>query len=198
MPINIEAIYVAVPTARVKARLPEGAPSFRSYVPNKTYISDGEIEGCGFMVRDDALRFVTRLVDQGFTTCLDHPDGEIVVADMINGLYAPSNWAVFEKVPAADHPGFTYSNIRLKDGKVSAIAFMDAWTPESSINFDYQRGVVPRFKDLELIGHENSHDLFRHKVTGKIFRVGRTSPPTGSPRVRIINPKSQPPSPPTA
>ncbi len=198
MPINIEAIYVAVPTARVKARMPDGAPSFRSFVPNRTYISDGEIEGCGFMVRDDAIRFISKLVDHGFTCHLDHPDGELVVADMITGLYAPSNWAIFEKITAAGHPGFTHSILRLKDGKVTELAFMDAWSPKSSINFDYQRGVAPRFEDLELIGNENNHDLFRHKVTGKIFRVGRTSPHPASPRVCIINPNPQPPSPPTA
>jgi hypothetical protein len=197
MPIIIEAIYVAVPVARVKARLPEGAASFRGYVPNRTYISDGEIEGCGFMVRDDALRFITKLVDHGFSCSLDSQDGEVVVADMISGLYAPSNWAVFEKIPAADHPGFTHSTLRLADGKVTALAFMESWTPASSISFDYQRGVAPRPEDVEFIGHEDSHDLFRHKVTGKIFRAGRTSPPPGSPRARIINPSRQPPSEPT-
>jgi len=189
MPVVIEAIYVAVPMSRLVARLPEAALTFWELVPNMTYTCDSEVVACGFMAQSDAAGFVAELVRLGLTDGQDGPDGDVVTADMITGLHAPSNWAVFEKIPAPGHPGFTHSTLRLKGGEVTALAFMEFWTPEDSINFHYQRGEAPRPEDLELIGREGEQDVYRHKVTGKIFYAGRTSPPPGSPRVRIISPR---------
>lgn len=183
MSLVIEAYYLVLPVSAVKRRLVGGVETLRRLSPNQTFACDGEIAGCGFMSFQDVNRFAFELGGYGFTFNLGKPDHELVIVDMNQGLFMPSDWCLFERVPYPGHPGLTLATARLKGGVATEPVGYEGWDPEDSLNLQRQRGELPTIDELEFVERRDGVDVYRHKVTGKLFYSGRTqsnSPEAGS------------------
>ena len=174
MPIIIEALYLVAPVARLKRRLIGGAATFEHLAPNTTFVSDGEVAGCGFMSLADANSFALKLGELGLRLSQPDADSDLVLVDMRRGVIGPSTWPLFEKVPAPGYPGFTLATLRLRDGESTDLKGFEGWDIESSINFQEQRGDLAHPDDLEFIGTTDGVDTYRHKLTGNTYYSGRS------------------------
>lgn len=186
MSLVIEALYIVVRVSTVNQRLAGGIDAFRGLCPNRTFVTDGELAGCGFMNFDDAERFANKLVRAGFDSQAEHPDAEIVLVDMKDGPSSPSDWCHFEQIPYPGRPGLTLATVRLKDGAVVEPKAYEGWDRESNLNLSYQTSPTPSLEELEFVETRNGVDTYRHKVTGKLYYASRAGSPPPGPRVRIV------------
>lgn len=186
MSLVIEAMYLLVRVSTINQRLEGGLDAFRALCPNRTFVTDGELAGCGFMSTEALDHFAVRLVENGFSRDIDGPDAEMVLADMKDGLRDASSWCVFERIPYPGRPGLTLATARLAGGSAEGPKAYEGWNPESNMNLDYQLSPPPALGELEYLGEKNGVDTYRHKVTGKLYYAGRGSAPPPGPRVRII------------
>ena len=148
MSLVIEAIYLLVRVSTINERLAGGLEAFKTLCPNKTYATDGELAGCGFMSIEDLNHFAVRLVENGFSREIDEPYSDMVLADMKDGLRAPTSWCVFERIPYPGRPGLTLATARLVGGSVEGFKAYDGWNPERNMNLDYQLSPPPSLEEL--------------------------------------------------
>lgn len=186
MSLVIEAIYLVVRVSTINQRLEGGLDAFRALCPNRTFVTDGELAGCGFMSIEALNHFAVRLVENGFSRDIDDLDADMMLVDMKDGLYGASSWCVFERIPYPGRPGLTLATARLAGGSVEGFKAYEGWNPESNMNLDYQLSPPPSLEELEYLGEKNGVDAYRHKVTGKLYYAGRAGPPPRNRRVRII------------
>jgi hypothetical protein len=174
MPIIVEAFYLVTPVSVINQRLTGGLEQFKKLVPNRTYVCDGELAGCGFMNSNDAWRFADTLMSHGFITSPDDPMVEIALVDMINGKLFPCGFCDFLRMFHRKDSPLTLAVVKLKGGVEEKVVAYAGWNPENNMNLDWQTNKSPKMEDLEYVSEKNGVITYRHKVTGQLFYSGHT------------------------
>lgn len=172
MPIIIEAVYLIVPVAVINQRLKGGLDHFKKLVPNRTYVCDDELAGCGFMSSDDAWEFAETLMTHGFYIKYNDPNSEIALVDMVRGKLHPSGFYDFIRMFHPKGALTTLAVAKLKGGVAEQVLAYTGWDPEKNMNLDWQNNKLPKMEDLEFVSEKNSVVTYRHKVTGELFYSG--------------------------
>lgn len=91
MTIHVEGITVVIRKAAAQ-RLPRGVETFRSFVTNATFASDGHLLRAAFMDPSDVAAFVGRLEEHGLLYQINGIAVDICVADQVQGLMVDAPW----------------------------------------------------------------------------------------------------------
>jgi hypothetical protein len=177
MAVLVEAISVIVRLDTIRNQYPGGWPAFEKDVPNKTLCCDNELARVGFMNPKDCKSFVDGLGRVGIIHLKDGNSQDIVVADQIQGLTTPCDWAEFGRIDM--EPGKTVSAVQSKGAAIKRVFCPDNWTYEKSLSGSF--GFAPtraQDKSLRFLRHENGMDVYLNFLTCKEVYIGRTD--TGS------------------
>jgi len=171
MSVVVEGYCVVVERRTVEKKYPGGLAQFSEDSPNSVYCYDDYLTCNGFMSDKDALQFIDGLQKRGLV------NEEIALVDQNVGLLAPRDW-----MECAKHKD-GWAICWLKGTDRTTIAAPAGWTPEAARKRQQTMSFLPisEFeKQFEFLRREESVDVYRHRKTGEIRYVGRTTPPSKS------------------
>lgn len=163
--ILVECYAVVVRTEAIKNNFEGGYLAYLTTQPNKTHVSDGELDATYFMVWEDLLEYCHFLISCGL-----HMESDICLFHMVHGPLNKCSWISWERTQWFGKSDEKYTFARLNNSTIGTKVTPKWWTPEKSIQeSDYS---VP--KELHLIGNKDGLCKYLNMKTGKIVYIGRT------------------------
>lgn len=181
MPVLIEGLCVVLPLDTVAARYPGGIVDFFSSAPNRNSCTDGELVRVGFMSPLDVQAYVEHLESRGLCYRRGEEAIDLTVVDQRDGILVPCKWAEFGLANWNDKKDQPIAICRKTAGKETQIKVPKGWDYKQSLNARHL--FVPtggNSGSLIFVRHDSGVDVYRDKVTGKEFFVGRTSGEQGN------------------
>ena len=176
MAVLVEAISVVIKLEAIMDRYPGGFVAFKENVPNQTLCWDDHIVRVGFMVPQDANKFINALEANG----LRHLDNDecavdLIKIDQVGGPVNDCDWIMTGQL-SIDAAEEQYVGIALLLGTDD---------PELSlpVGWKYERSLSQQFsvtrpdemgKSLTFLRHEDGNDVFHNVLTGGEVYMGRT------------------------
>jgi hypothetical protein len=175
MAVLIEGISVIVRAEALRTTYAGGVPAFEAGVPNNTYCTDGELMRVGFMAPNDVQAYVGQLEQGGLLYV--GPSGDavnIAVVDQRTGIIRPCSWAAFAHVQLDDNPAHLVAVCSAVPSRVNRVALPADWRFENSLTARHRFVETERLsEEMEFVRSENGVDVYRDRVTGQEFYVGR-------------------------
>lgn len=165
MAVLIETYSVVVRRATLDAKYPGGSAAYERDRPNETYCADEHLTRVGFMVLDDAKRFVAALAGRGLTPSRDDAAADVAITSDRTGPLLPCDWletAAWEGTPLAWLAGTTPTALHAPAG----------WSREARTRHWSADEIREK---LEYVRTDDHVDVYRDKATGQELYVGRTS-----------------------
>jgi hypothetical protein len=159
MAIVIVSFSVITRKSTVEEKYPGGLIAYERDCPNWTYCSDAYLCSVGFMVKDDADRFIWTLAASGFIPYRDGKAEDIVIATPYDGPLLDCPWL--------DHGQHDGQMVVRLSGTEIGVTVCPPWMAEFSTH------PIP-LSDLEFVNHQGPVEVYKHKTTGKTLYVGRT------------------------
>ena len=174
MAVLVDGFSVVVRNGTLEQHYPGGLAGYRSDCPNASFCADEHLSRIGFMTPEDASAFAANLAGQWREPSRLSNADEVAVVDGHHVTQRPCIWLElgwWGEVPIGWLKG-------ARRGDVHAPAGWSAELLLRHISNDDAR------EQLELVGTENNIDVYRHRVTGERFYVGRTARITDADRER--------------
>ena len=167
MAVTIEGYTVVAQRRRIEHLLDAGDIP----IPNATPIGDAHIWRCCFMSEPDARDYCEQLESLGLNVS-QGPDSDVVLIDEYERTTDPyCEWLVtaqWDNAVIAWLAGTDPKKLSVREG----------WTPQEGSGL--KRSEAIDVDKLELLRIEGSVEVYRDKLTGKEYYVGRTSTPLDS------------------
>lgn len=172
MAVSATMFSVIVRNSTLAEKFPGGVDGFRLRCPNATYCNDGTLSRIGFMSEFDANQFASMLAADGLTLTHKGMAMDVVVTRQdptVVHLNLPCIWLEvghIEGLPA----------VRLVGEKTEllSLAACDQAAAQDTTQFS--------LKDLneshDFLGVSKRVEHYRHKATGQMIFVGRSSGPS--------------------
>lgn len=160
-----DGVSVLVLNETVEARLPGGVCRLESESPNRTFCTDGEVCRIGFMVMDDAVAYVRRLVESGFTAVQGGHSRDIALADQDVGFLWPCDYLEF------DGSGPLAAVRRVGSRTLGVAVASNDQEFKSQITIGSTKEFEAKFEHVETSGRV---EVYRDRSTGELVYVGRT------------------------
>ncbi len=176
MAVLVECFSVIIKADIIKKKYPGGLPGFLSSAPNKTVCTDDELVRVGFMMPVDLQKFIGTLERHDITYMQNGHPVDLVVADQINGLAVPCEWAEFSTVALDPERTKMVCACRLTGSTNRYVAFPDGWEFDNSIRYQpapADGDAEP--KHLKFIRQDGNVEVYQDVNTGKEIYVGRTA-----------------------
>jgi len=170
MAVITEGISIIVPVEVIERKYAGGMAAYANDCPNNTFCADEHLARIGFMVPDDARRFVQGLEARGFVPHDGRGFVDLAIVDQMRGPTANCSWLIWGR----DEKGIAAAWI--PDEKPEQLAVPKGWTFEGS--FSQQSNFVSHeeaAKQLEWVRRDGDVDVYRDIQTGKEVFVGRTT-----------------------
>ena len=175
MAVLIEGISVIIRVDSLLAAFDNGWNSFRNEVPNRTMCADDELVRVGFMIPDDAERYVKDLEARSLRYLVDGISQDIVVVDQLSGPVVRCDWIEFGHVNIGGNPTKRVAACRLHGSSQYQIVTPEGWRFEDSLSSEH--GFAPTEhidRSLEFLRSEDGRDVYLNALTGKEVYIGRT------------------------
>jgi hypothetical protein len=175
MAVLIEGISVVIRADALLVAFDNDWHSFKNEVPNRTMCADNELVRVGFMVPDDAERYVTDLEARGLCYRIDGISKDIVIVDQLRGPLIHCDWIEFGHINIDGDPAKRIAGCRLRGSTQSTVQTPEGWRFEESLSC--QHGFVPSSyidRSLQFLQSEDGLDLYLNTLTGREVYIGRT------------------------
>lgn len=175
MPVLVEAFSVLVRVESIQTKVGGGWDAFRRLIPNQTFCTDDELARVGFMVEEDAARFVDSLLEVGLEYLEGGTSDDLLAADQFRGAWAPCTWAEFARInlnPGGEPQMAAFA--RLIGGTAQQFATPQGWQFERSLSQTGETGN----EGLRYLGHRDGNDVYFDPKLGDEVYVGRTTHPS--------------------
>lgn len=162
----------------VKRKFPGGIKRFKEVVPNNTYCFDDNFLRIGFMKRDDSLKFLDFLEDNGLTYVDENEEKAIdfVIAQQDEGFFINCDWAELILFHISGDKSRTVMACRKPGSNDDTMVAPDGWEYEKSFYNTAGYLTPDQIKaNLKFIRRENNVEIYQHRETGKYYYVGRTT-----------------------
>lgn len=164
MAVLVEAYCVIIQHSTLNAKYPGGVEAYASSCPNGTYCSDQHLARVAFMARRDADLFVARLAVHNITPYRAGHAEDVALVGQQEGAIVPCEWIQLGECGGARCAwlaGFPIGDLYTPQG----------WTSKTSLG----AMSAPEIKErLELARRVGGVDVYRDKLTGQEYFVGRT------------------------
>ena len=176
MPVLIEGLCVVALLDTVAARYPGGIVGFFSSAPNRNSCTDGELTRVGFMSPLDVQAYVQHLESHGFCYRRGEEAIDLTVVDQREGILVPCRWVEFGVAYWNENKDQPIAICRKTTGKETQIKAPKGWDYKQSLSARHV--FVPtggNTESLVFVRHDGGVDVYKDKVSGKEFFVGRTN-----------------------
>jgi hypothetical protein len=133
MAVLVEGISVIVRIDRLRLYF-EDWETFAATVPNKTLCYDKDLARVGFMDPAGVQRYVVQLERRGLRYLVEGEACDLVVADQLRGLLAPSDWALFGRVDIDGDPRRRVGACMMDGGDPHILITPDGWDYPGSLS----------------------------------------------------------------
>lgn len=165
MAVLIEGYSLIVRNSTLEQKYPGGLAGYRHDCPNGSFCADESLCRVGFMVRDDADVFIAQLAARGLTPFRKETAEDVALMSAVDGPLVPCDWLELGK----------WGDIALawlagdERGELHAPA---GWSAERRVQ---QMSAEEARERLEFVRSDGNVDVYRDKITGQEWYVGRTA-----------------------